>query len=56
MSAVCGCDHSHLPGCTHCYACGLPVPQDVPPVLTPTPPGSAGGTQTQEGSDAEPVH
>ena len=29
-------------------AAGWRPPLDVPPVLTPTPPGSAGGTQTQE--------
>lgn len=51
MSAVCGCRHPHLPGQTHCYACGLPVSTDVPPALTPTPPGSAGGAQAQEASD-----
>ena len=51
MTAVCRCDHPHLPGATGCYACGLPLaaaPIDVPPALTVTPPPSAGGTQAQE--------
>lgn len=32
-------------------AAGWRPPLDVPPALTPAPPGSAGGTQAQEGSD-----
>lgn len=33
-------------------AAGWRPPLDVPPALIPTPPGSAGGTQAQEASDA----